>query len=283
MDSIDARADRSLDRLTRSSHAHVAEFQRVVAEEPLEWSRGHEMTRGDTRVGKGDTPCASALGITREDMIARIRDSLDTGRPSRPEPPSIDQGVARLVAQSEDLVSVFATNATAGGMSVRRLRSDDLESAVAEKLQKADARTVSVACDDSHFADVVVKACERVRIRIIRPDSGFGFDPHYEAQVGVTDVDCAVAETGSLVISSTARRGRAPLLVPPIHFAIVPASKVVADLLDVWSSLRGNRVVESRSAVVLVSGPSKTGDIEGVLVTGVHGPGEVHVLLVNDM
>lgn len=241
------------------------------------------MTAGDTRGTRADAPRASALGITRDEMLARIRGSLDAGRSHTPEPPTINHGTARLVAQSEDLVSTFAANATAGGMSVQRLPSRDLESAVAEGLRTADARTVSVACDNSRLTDVVVKACERESARIIRPDSGFGFDPHYEAQVGVTDVDCAVAETGSLVISSTARRGRAPYLVPPIHFAIVPASKIVADLLDVWSALRVDRIVERRSAVVLVSGPSKTGDIEGVLVTGVHGPGEVRVLLVDDM
>jgi len=216
-------------------------------------------------------------------MLARIRDSLDAGRSSKPEPPSINQDIARLIAQREDLVSVFAANAQAGGMLVQRLRESDLESAVAEGLRTADARTVSVACDNSPLTDVVVKACERERIRVIRPDSGLGFDPHYEAKIGVTDVDCAVAETGSLVISSTATRGRAPYLVPPIHFAIVPASKIVADLLDVWSVLRVDRIVENHSAVVLVSGPSKTGDIEGVLVTGVHGPGEVRVLLVEDL
>jgi L-lactate dehydrogenase complex protein LldG len=241
------------------------------------------MNGRDPTGGSGDAPRHAVLGISQEVMLARIRGSLGAGRSGSPTPPEIDERVARLVAQEDDVASVFVANATAGGMRVERLRLCDLESAIARGLRETKARAVSVACDEARFAEIVEGACENEGISIVRSQRGLGFEPHYESQVGVTDVCCAVAETGSLVISSTARRGRAPVFVPPIHFAIVPASRIVGDLLDVWSVLRRDRVVEQSASVVFVSGPSKTGDIEGVLVTGVHGPGEVLVLLVDDL
>ena len=97
-----------------------------------------------------------------------------------------------------------------------------------------------------------------------------------EADIGITSADIAIAETGTLVVCSKAGQERMSSLVPPIHVAIITADQIVPDLLDAIPRLPQ----PLPSSAVLITGPSKTGDIELQLTTGVHGPGKWHVLIV---
>ncbi|WP_324715396.1 LutB/LldF family L-lactate oxidation iron-sulfur protein [Carboxydochorda subterranea] len=94
------------------------------------------------------------------------------------------------------------------------------------------------------------------------------------ALVGVTTVDWAVAASGTLVLTSGPGRGRSVSLLPWVHVAVVPERALVARLEDVPLGRL------DASSVVLVTGPSRSADIENDLSIGVHGPGEVHVVLV---
>lgn len=102
-------------------------------------------------------------------------------------------------------------------------------------------------------------------------------DDPWEAAVGVTGVDVAVAETGTLVLSWGPGRRRSTPLVPPVHVALVPLHRLVAtyaDAIDVLAAMN-----PAPSGMQLVTGPSQSADIEMKLVKGVHGPGQVHVVL----
>jgi len=109
---------------------------------------------------------------------------------------------------------------------------------------------------------------------------GEGLERLFDVDAGITEVRAGVAETGSLVCASDGGRGRGLSLVPPLHVAIVRASEIVPDLIDVFGELGGLGGGGLPSSVVLITGPSKTADIEGVLITGVHGPREVLVVVV---
>ena len=98
------------------------------------------------------------------------------------------------------------------------------------------------------------------------------------ADVGLSSADAALAETGSLVISSGDAKSRMVSLLPPVHVALVPESKLTADIFT-WTAVRKG---DLPSNVVLVSGPSKTADIEMTLVKGVHGPKRFIVILYGD-
>lgn len=122
------------------------------------------------------------------------------------------------------------------------------------------------------------------------------------ADIGISGVSAAVAETGSLVLVSGPGRERLASLAPPVHVAVVAADQIIADLFDLFpgADLGGHlpddegRAGKSHrsehpvrldpaampSNLVLVTGPSKTGDLELKLTTGVHGPGEWHVIIV---
>ena len=101
----------------------------------------------------------------------------------------------------------------------------------------------------------------------------------FEADLGITSADWAVAETGTLALCSHPGQGRVVSLLPPNYLAIIEPKQIVPDLFDLFERLEEHKH-HLPSNVALVTGPSKTGDIELKLTTGVHGPGNVHVLVV---
>ena len=103
----------------------------------------------------------------------------------------------------------------------------------------------------------------------------------FAAYLGITGVDWAIAETGSLAVCARpGGQGRSVSLLPPLHVAIFKASQLVPDLFDLFKELGIEQATTGLpSNVTLITGPSKTGDIQLKLTTGVHGPGEVHALV----
>jgi L-lactate utilization protein LutC len=98
------------------------------------------------------------------------------------------------------------------------------------------------------------------------------------ADVGITSADYALADTGTLVMLSSPQEARMISLLPPAHLAIVPSDRVLSGLDELFSILPDPAVVTS--SMVLITGPSRTADIEQILVRGVHGPGEITVIVV---
>ncbi len=96
--------------------------------------------------------------------------------------------------------------------------------------------------------------------------------------VSVTGTLTAIAETGTVVISSRLNGGRLAGLADPVHVAIVEAGDVVETLTEALERIAPE--LERASVVTLVTGPSRTADIEGVLIRGAHGPRELHVVWV---
>jgi len=102
-------------------------------------------------------------------------------------------------------------------------------------------------------------------------------DEMYDFDCGITDVTYAVAETGTLAIVTDANNGRGLSLVPMTHVAIVEPKNLLPDLVDLFERLGSNYPGRH---VVMISGPSKTADIEMNVVTGVHGPNVVKTFVI---
>jgi L-lactate dehydrogenase complex protein LldG len=100
------------------------------------------------------------------------------------------------------------------------------------------------------------------------------------ADIGITSADYALAETGTLVMLSSKQEARLVSLLPPVHVAIVPRSRILANLDELLSLLP--KPADQTSSMVLITGPSRTADIEQILVRGVHGPGEIYAVIVED-
>ena len=98
--------------------------------------------------------------------------------------------------------------------------------------------------------------------------------------LGITGCFCAIAETGTLVFLSGVETPGATFLLPETHVAVVRADQVVSGMEEAFAKMRANRDALPR-AVNLVSGPSRTGDIEQTIVLGAHGPRRVHIVLVD--
>lgn len=101
-----------------------------------------------------------------------------------------------------------------------------------------------------------------------------------QAELGVTGADWGIALSGTLVINSKPQRGRAISLLPPRHLAFIEASKLRDNLLEVLEELTSLGLPPS--AIEMISGPSRTSDIEMDLSIGVHGPIEVYVVVIDD-
>jgi L-lactate dehydrogenase complex protein LldG len=99
--------------------------------------------------------------------------------------------------------------------------------------------------------------------------------------VGITSCDCAIAETGTLMMFARPGQERLASLIAPMHIAIVERRQIVPDLIDAFDLLREQGLEQLASNVTFVTGPSKTGDIELQLTTGVHGPGKWRVIVVD--
>jgi L-lactate dehydrogenase complex protein LldG len=96
--------------------------------------------------------------------------------------------------------------------------------------------------------------------------------------VGITSADYALADTGTLVMLSSASEARMISLLPPVHIAVVPRARILSGLHELLFLLP--LPAEQTSSMVLITGPSRTADIEQILVRGVHGPGEIHVVVL---
>lgn len=101
-----------------------------------------------------------------------------------------------------------------------------------------------------------------------------------QVQVGITDCEYLVARTGSIVMSTALPAGRAFPVYVPVHVVIARESQLVYDLDDAILKMEQRHHANYPSAWYLMSGPSRTGDIEKTLVLGVHGPIEVYVFLI---
>jgi L-lactate dehydrogenase complex protein LldG len=101
------------------------------------------------------------------------------------------------------------------------------------------------------------------------------------ADIGLTGVTAALAETGTAVVASGPGRSRLTPLLPPVHLALVAASQLTPDLFT-WTAARKTAAAPPPAAITLISGPSKTADIEQTMAIGVHGPKRFIVILYND-
>jgi L-lactate dehydrogenase complex protein LldG len=96
--------------------------------------------------------------------------------------------------------------------------------------------------------------------------------------VGITSADYVLADTGTLVMIASPQEARMVSLLPPAHIAVVPIDRILTGLDELFTVLP--RPAEQSSSMVLITGPSRTADIEQILVRGVHGPGQITVVIV---
>lgn len=106
------------------------------------------------------------------------------------------------------------------------------------------------------------------------------------ADIGITEADYAIADSGTLVLFSSPKKPRLVSLIAPIHLAILDSKKIVMNIFELFQLLKYKSDIEIDSThliscITFITGPSRTADIELTLTLGVHGPKELHILIYN--
>jgi L-lactate dehydrogenase complex protein LldG len=145
---------------------------------------------------------------------------------------------------------------------------------IINRLQKTNVRAQRIAISDNPNVERLMYLTDlEIEALTIAPNAAdiFSYD------VGISTAQTAIAETGTLVLDSADERHRLVSLVPPVHIAIIDASRICETLGEALALLRNGK--ELSRAVTFITGPSRTADIELTLTVGVHGPEELYVIV----
>jgi L-lactate dehydrogenase complex protein LldG len=227
------------------------------------------------------------MSEARTQILAGIRKSLK--RDAAPAPP-LEERLASpprgpLPARARDLdhralVDLLEKQAREVACSVVRVRSLDEVPAELQRYLKSQNLPAQVEMSPDPTLDRVPwKNAPMIEIARGRPSGAEG--------VGVTSAFAAIAETGTLMLASGPASPATMNFLPDTHVVVLPAARVVGPLEDAWARLRASVEGKLQSAAMprtvnLITGPSRTGDIEQKIEMGAHGPRRLHLIVVED-
>lgn len=212
------------------------------------------------------------LGESKDEFIQRVRAALaDRGQPV--ELPD-DCELARVIARDDDIVAAFAARAEQAKTFPHRIADEAaLPDKLVEIIRQVGAASAIVPNDGLPVREQILERLHEEGIATLDPDDP---DAAFSADVSITGVESAIAETASICLTSGDGRRRLASLAVGTHIGVVRAEQIVPDLLD-WADRQPEN---SPANQTLVSGPSKTADIELNLVMGVHGPRQEHFIII---
>lgn len=108
-------------------------------------------------------------------------------------------------------------------------------------------------------------------------------DEFAEIEVGITRCEYLIARFGSVMVSSGLSSGRRMFAFPETHIVVASASQVVTEIKDALRKIKQKYPERLPSQITMITGPSRTADIEKTLVMGAHGPRELYVFMVDDL
>jgi L-lactate dehydrogenase complex protein LldG len=124
----------------------------------------------------------------------------------------------------------------------------------------------------SHRGELTSTAAQAVGLPVLFTDDSFDKRELARCDVGLTECDALVAQTGTVVVTNRSAGGRALSVLPPHHVVLAQRRQILPDLPAAFALLREKYGVNYPSMISLITGPSRTGDIERILVLGAHGP-----------
>jgi len=188
-----------------------------------------------------------------------------------PPPPTADPPEVGFTAlDPHDLLGSFVGAASAVDAEVSVVEPDSLGPAVVDLAAGYGARTAVRTPERS--VDGAATALTAAGLAV----EPYSVEWAAAADLGLTGAVAAVAATGSVVLDSRAAGSRGAGLLPPVHVCVVAEDRLVATPAEVLVPLAAG----PPPSLVLVGGPSRTGDVEQILTLGVHGPRHLHVVVV---
>jgi len=224
--------------------------------------------------------------MSREAFLIRVREAAERGRAYRVTTQSLPDDIG-YVGATGDLCEAFAAEVIAvGGEAFVVQNLAEARETVAQLCAQANAK--AAICWKHELLDRLglhdllgASSIERIDYDTLAGQEAVKRQElTLSADVGITSCDLAIAETGSLLMCAAPGSERVASLLPPVHVAVVERAQIVPDLHDAFAKLQSLGEGGLPSSVVLITGPSKTGDMELELTTGVHGPGRWCVVVV---
>lgn len=236
-----------------------------------------------------------ALPDHRETVFARIREALRQPAPHRHDghvdydmsghsevetpPPASDAFRAWLPAVGaslDDQIALFAQNAAALKADFRSVASVD-EAARQLTALAGENNWKRVA---SHPHPLASGLAEKLDLPCLLTNSGYIVADLEQCDAAITGCDALVAQTGSVLVTTASAGGRALSVLPPHHIVIARRSQIVPDLATALQLVRKLYAPNWPSFLSFITGPSRTGDIERILVLGAHGPKKLTIFLL---
>lgn len=232
----------------------------------------------------------------RDKILARVREALTVPAPAPGahaggEPPH-SAGAAHAVsgagasrwlpavgASFQEQLDLFRSNAAELRAEFFLLENVD---ALREKLRdlSSEAGWQRIA---THAGALTDDVCGALALPILRTDRAYDVNELEKCDAGISECEAFVAQTGSVLVTSRSAGGRALSVLPPHHVVLARRGQLVPDLPAAFALLReryGSDGGGYPSFTSLITGPSRTGDIERVLVLGAHGPKRLTILCV---
>jgi L-lactate dehydrogenase complex protein LldG len=188
-------------------------------------------------------------------------------------------------AQRAELASTFARELEeVGGKFLGVLTPAEVNSRIVTLAGEIGAKTVALGQGLALDMDIVGEALERADFRIVRTlpvadsERAAMRARVADAELGIAEADFAIASTGTLAVVANANRPGALTLLPTASLVIVQIDRVMPNLAAVLAAMGPEGVAANR--LTLITGPSRTADIEKRIVLGVHGPKSLHVIVV---
>ena len=220
------------------------------------------------------------MSSARDDILGRIREALrlpapkphirsDSGKPGRAWLPEAGE-------TEGDRLRVLADNLAK--LRAQLVRVPDLagaSSALADLARAKGWKRLAYHAHADTSALTAGLACETWSV-----EQDFDKQRLESCDAGLTTCEAIVAQTGSILVSSVTNGGRALSILPHVHVVVGRADQVVGDLTDAFALMRARHGERLPSMLSFITGPSRTGDIERILVLGAHGPKELVLILV---
>lgn len=218
----------------------------------------------------------------REEILGRVREALRARsvRHATPAPGgagTFQPFLAAVPESYDERRALFAANAEALRAEFYVVDSAEAVSDILNRIAQESAWKRIAAQRD----EMIEHACGGVATPVLWVEGEAAKTELADCDAGVTVCEALVAQTGSVVITSRTCGGRALSVLPPHHVVIARREQLVRDLSAAYEQLAKRFGGDCPSFISVITGPSRTGDIEHVIVLGAHGPKRLTIVLVD--
>ena len=223
----------------------------------------------------------------RDNILGRIREALKARAPQPgthdgDDPlPELPAGGARqwlppVGRHFKEWVELFSTNAMDLKAGFHLMTSSDEMRQALIHLRDSEGWK-SAACHSGLLPDAI---CPALGLQMVHTDKHYDVHMLEACDVGITECDALIAQTGSVMLSSRRAGGRALSILPSHHVVLARRDQIVPDLPSAFDLLKTEYGENIPSMISFITGPSRTADIERTLVLGAHGPKKLTILCV---